>query len=131
MIKNVGVDVVHQSLVKLVEQVFPVDLLHRDHALAGLQPLHDQLLVAGLVETQPVPVSLLVRQYPETKSLKYVILNFKSNLKIFRFTVNENRLGLLKLLNIDDLLCLSPLMFVQTYIFKSHVIIFRSACLKN
>jgi hypothetical protein len=89
--------------------------------------------VAGLVETQPVPVSLLVRQYPETgtKSLKYVILKFKSNLKIFRFTVNENRLGLLKLLNIDDLLCLSPLMFVQTYIFKSHVIIFRSACLKN
>ena len=80
MIKNVGVDVVHQSLVKLVEQVFPVDLLHRDHALAGLQPLQDQLLVAGLVETQPVPVSLLVRQYPETgtKSLKYVILKFKS-----------------------------------------------------
>jgi hypothetical protein len=81
--------------------------------------------VAGLVETQPVPVSLLVRQYPETgtKSLKYVILKFKSKISNSPFL----KTVLIKYRR-------SPLPFpldVQAFVFKSHVIIFRSACLKN
>ena len=67
LVENVRVDVVHQTLVELVVQVGAVQLLQRNDLLLVRDPLQNELLVAGLAETEAVPVGLFPRKDPEKK----------------------------------------------------------------
>ena len=57
-VQDISINVVHKSLLQLVVQVFPVDLLEGDGLLLFLYPVEDQLFVTGLAKTEAVPVSL-------------------------------------------------------------------------
>ena len=57
-VQDISINVVHKSLLQLVVQVFPVDLLEGDGLLLFLYPVEDQLFVTGLAKTEPVPVGL-------------------------------------------------------------------------
>ena len=57
-VQDISINVVHKSLLQLVVQVFPVDLLEGDGLLLFLYPVEDQLFVTSLAKTEAVPVSL-------------------------------------------------------------------------